>query len=57
MILFGNAEYVSIGAKQDILMVEVINPTFFSSANSGITLPSGYEIVINLPRMLKNGEL
>ena len=32
--------------------MEVINPNFFSSLETGRTIPSGYKIQMNLPKML-----
>ena len=31
LIGFENPNYVSIGSKQDLLTIEIVNPTFFSS--------------------------
>ena len=39
MITFENSDSVSIGSIQDSLLVEVVNPAFFSSADSGLTVP------------------
>ena len=54
LISFEDPEAVSIGKQADILVMEVINPTFFSSAGSGHTIPAGHRIDMKLPKMLRS---
>ena len=41
-IEFDNTAAVSIGSKQDILIVELTNSDFFASRKNGIKIESGY---------------
>ena len=43
-IKFENPDYVSIGSMSDILTVEVVNPTFFSSLTTGTSIAAGFKI-------------
>ena len=51
---FEYPEYVSIGSKPDLLIVEVVNPAFFSSTDSGSNIPEGYQMEYTLPKQLKS---
>ena len=49
---FADPDLVSIGSDEDELRIKIVDPQFFSSSTSGITVRKGYEIVHDLPRML-----
>ena len=51
-IKFDSPGVVSIGSKPDKLLIEIVNPSFFSSSDSGTTIEAGYTLEFTLPRMI-----
>ena len=47
---------MSIGSTDDELVVEIVEPDFFSSSTSGTKIPVGFEITNKLPRMVQSKE-
>ena len=49
---FYEPELVGIGNRPDFLTMKVINADFFGSQKSGFTIPPGYSVSMQLPKML-----
>ena len=48
---------VSIGLKKDQLWAKIIQPEFFASSATGLTVDEGYRISQILPRMFELSEI
>ena len=53
---FDNTAAVSIGSKQDILIVELTDSDFFASSITGSKIEAGHTSFMNLPKMYSSIE-